>query len=173
MKNRFRIECLLLTLVVALSGFGCMGYRLGSMLPKDIRTVYIPTFVNKTTEPMIENATTDAAIREFQQDGSLKVVRNPEDADAILEVVLTSYTLDPISYDATEKTTANEYRMTITASLFLKRRATGQIIVDRPSVYGDSTFPIAGDFTSSQTIGLPEAADKLAQRVVEQVTEAW
>ena len=53
---------------------GCASYQLGSMLPNDIKTVYVPTFINKTGEPMIESEATQAAIRELQKDGSLKVV---------------------------------------------------------------------------------------------------
>ena len=49
---------------------GCTGYRLGSMLPPEIKTVYVPTFANQTTEPLLEMEATDAVIVEFQQDGS-------------------------------------------------------------------------------------------------------
>lgn len=151
---------------------GCVGYKLGSMLPADIKTVYIPMFVNKTTEPMIEIDATDAAIREIQQDGSLRVV-NEEEADAVLEVTLTSYTLSPLAYDKTAKTKADEYRMTLVASVVLKRRATDEVVVENPAVPGESTFLIEGDFTTSKARGLPEAAKDLAHMIIQQVVEAW
>ena len=52
---------------------GCAGYRLGSMLPPDIKLVHVPTFINKTSEPQLEIATTRFALQEFQTDGSLKL----------------------------------------------------------------------------------------------------
>ena len=59
-----------MALAVALTG--CAGYRLGTMLPPDIQSVAVPTFINRTSEPLLESETTRAAIREFQQDGSLR-----------------------------------------------------------------------------------------------------
>ena len=52
---------------------GCvgLGYRLGSSLPPDIRSVYVPVFVNRTGEPRVETEATRAAKQEFQRDGTL------------------------------------------------------------------------------------------------------
>ncbi len=153
---------------------GCVGYRLGSMLPPDIKTVYIPTFENKTTEPLIEAECTAAAIRQFQTDGSLRIVGDEQQADSILKVKLTSYTLEPIAYNASRKTTANEYRMTILANLMLTRRdATNQVIAEATMVKGEALTEVTGDFTSTKLLFLPECAKDLAKRLVENVTEAW
>ena len=38
----------------------CVGYRLGSMLPADIKTVYVDPVINQTDEPLIEVETTRA-----------------------------------------------------------------------------------------------------------------
>ena len=32
---------------------GCANYRLGSTLPPDVRTVYMPTCLNQTDEPLL------------------------------------------------------------------------------------------------------------------------
>ena len=159
--------------IVILAAFtGCAGYRLGSMLPPDIKSVYVPTFVNRTTEPMIENQTTSETIRKLQEDGSLKVV-GKEDADAILEVTLRNYELEPLAYNEQQKTTANEYRIRITAAIVLKRLSNNEIVAEAPFVQGEGTFFVEGDFTSSKQRGLPEAAADLGQRIITQVVEAW
>ena len=151
---------------------GCVGYRVGSMLPPDITTVYVPTFVNRTSEPQIEVEATKATIAEFQKDGSLRVVA-AETADAILEVTVTGFDASPLSYDQDNRTSANEYRLTLTASIVLKRKATDEILTEAVGVQGESTFRIAGDFTSSKQTGLPKAAQDLAHDIVEKVVEAW
>ncbi|MFH0954294.1 MAG: LptE family protein [Verrucomicrobiota bacterium] len=161
----------LLLLVLGLSG--CVGYRLGSMLPKEIRSVYIPTFVNETQEPLIERDTTDAAIREFQKDGTLQVAGSPETADTVLTVTLTGYELSPISYDTARRTTANEYRITLTAAAVLTSRATGQVVAEAAKVQGESTFDVASDMTTMKRQNLPKAAADLAHGLVETVVEAW
>jgi len=159
-------------LALGLGGHGCVGYRLGSMVPPDIRSVYVPTFVNQTGEPLLEIETTRAAIQEFQKDGSLKVA--PEDeADAILRIKLTEYQLTPLAYNSVRKTEANEYRLTIYASLVLTRRRDNTVITESPRVRGEATFEIIGDLSTSKRAGLPPAAADLAHSIVQRVTEMW
>ena len=151
---------------------GCVGYQLGSMLPPDIKTVYVPIFVNDCDEPLIEIETTQATIRQIQQDGSLRVV-NLEQADAILDVELKSYKLEPVSFERNRETTANEYRIVIEADIILKRRATNEIIVQVPKVSGEADFTFDGDLSSAKERAFPEAARDLAHDIVESVVEAW
>ena len=151
---------------------GCVGYRLGSMLPNDIRTVHIPTFVNKTDEPFLAALTTQAAIREFQNDGSLKVAPL-EDADSVLEVTIREYSISPLRYDVSKATQANEYRIHLTAHVTLIRTDTDEAIMQDPSVRGEATFEVIGDLSTSKRVGLPDAAEDLAHDIVERVVEYW
>lgn len=151
---------------------GCAGYQLGSMLPPDIKTVHVPTFVNKTQEPLLEVATTRAAIQEFQRDGSLKVA-SADQADALLKVTLREYRIEPVAYTKEQKTTAKEYRIVLRASILLTRRADDSVVVESPEVIGEAVFPVAGDLSSSKLIGLPRAAEDLAHNIVEKVVEVW
>jgi outer membrane lipopolysaccharide assembly protein LptE/RlpB len=151
---------------------GCAGYRLGSMLPPDIKTVHVPTFINQTLEPQIEMEATRSALSEFQRDGSLKLT-SEDAADAILQVKLTDYRLTPLQYDNTRLTAATEYRITLYASITLTRRSDHKVIVEHPRCYGESTFPMVGDLSSSKRVGLPKAAKDLAHDIVQKVTEVW
>lgn len=169
MKRFARLSFLLMAVLLT----GCSTYQLGSMLPEDIKTVYVPTFVNKTTEPLIENEATQAAIREIQKDGSLKVVRSEQEADTILTVTMTDYSLTPLKFDRDLNTTADQYRMTLTVQIMLTRRATDKVVAENPRVQGEADFPISGDFTSSKKQGLPRAAQDLAHNIVETIVETW
>jgi hypothetical protein len=160
------------TALAAMALCGCVGYRVGSLLPEGIHSVRVPTFVNRTTEPLLELDTTQAAIRELQKDGSLEVAKS-DTADAILEVTLTDYALTPLSYDQEKKTKANEYRMTLTAAVVLRKAGSGDILVESPRVQGEATFFVAGDLTSSKKNALPVAARDLAHDIVEKVVESW
>ncbi|MGD9874256.1 MAG: LPS assembly lipoprotein LptE [Kiritimatiellia bacterium] len=168
--NKFLVSLSCAVMMLNLSG--CVGYQLGSMLPDDIRTVCIPTFVNKTDEANIEIETTQAAIREFQKDGSLQVV-SCEEADVILDVVLKVYDLEPISYGKDRETTAEEYRVWITASYVLRRRADDTVVSEAPGVRGQSTFEFTGDLSLMKRTALPATARDLAHEIVERVVEAW
>jgi hypothetical protein len=156
-----------------LSGCAGMGYNLGSMLPPEIRTVYVPTVQNGTDEPQLETETTRAVIDAIQRDGSLHVA-GEADADAILHVVLTSYQIVPIAYRRDTRTAAEEYRIYLTAQIgLLQNDGSGAVLAQSPIVRGESTFEMVGDLTSSKRVGLPTAANDLAQKIVEQIVEYW
>lgn len=157
-------------LAVALFCAGC-GYRLGTMLPPDIKSIHVPTFVNRCNEPLVETETTSAAIREFQKDGTLKVV-DAAKADTRLDVSVTGYTLEALRQAKDRALTTKEYRLKLTVEMVFKRRSTGEELL-RKKVEGDTTFTPAGDMTSSKREALPKAAKNLAHNIVEAVVEYW
>ncbi len=156
----------------AVLGSGCAGYKLGSMLPDDVKSVAVPTFINQTEEPLIEIDTTQATIEEFQRDGSLKVV-SEEDADAVLKVVLLSYKLEPISYRKDRRTAAEQYRIRIICSIDMRRTSDNSVVAEHPRVEGEAVFDVFGDLSSSKLRANPDAAEDLAHDIVEKVVETW
>ena len=170
MKNK-RACAILISACFAVGLFGCAGYKLGSSLPAEMRTIFVPTFVNESQEPLIEVEATRAAIAEFQRDGTLKIA-NEDGADLVLECRLVSVILDPLRYSKTDKSKPNEYRLTLNASFILKRAGTSQV-VSRQSVYGESTFVFSGNLAGSKKSAIPEASRDLAKRIVESVVETW
>jgi len=151
---------------------GCVGYRVGSTLPPDVKSIYVKTFINKCNEPLIEIDTTTAAIEEFQKDGTLKIARQDE-ADVVLECTLRRITLTPLRYDRTDKAQPNEYRMTIYASLTLKRTQTHQTLGQFDDVKGEASFSYVGNMAGAKRGAIPDAAEDLAKRIVEKVVEVW
>jgi len=150
----------------------CANYRLGSMLPDDIRTVYMPTCVNQTTEPLIEQDVTASILSQIQMDGSLRV--SPEEAaDTILEITLTKFWIDPVAYETGASSTANQYRMSIRASFVLRRRSDNSVVAEAPGVTGWYDFEFSGDMTSSKAVGLRPAADDLGRRIVNRIVQYW
>ena len=150
----------------------CVHYRLGSMLPADIQTVCVPTVKNNTDEPFLEQDATSAIIAQLQMDGSLKVV-SEDQADAVLTVVLTRFWLDPVSYVSGTSSTANEYRMNLSASIVLSRRSDKSVVLESPTVTGWSDFDFTGDITSSKAIALRPTADDLGRRIVNELVQYW
>jgi hypothetical protein len=170
MPFRFVVAPAFLALNLLLSG--CAGYKVGSMLPGDVKTVYVPTFVNKTSEPRLEFETTQAVIKQFQLDGSLKVV-SEADADAILTVVLTDYHLEPVSYRQDVKTAAEQYRMLITANVVMRRTKDQSVVVESPRVVGKYVFDVVGDLSSSKLRVTPLTANDLSLNIVQLLVEYW
>lgn len=151
---------------------GCVEYRLGSMLPNDVRTVYMPTCVNATSEPLIEMDATRAILSQIQMDGSLRIA-SEDTADTILDVKLTNFDLDPVGYVAGDSSTVDQYRMRITASFVLRRQSDNTVVAESPSVTGWYDFDFTGDLTSSKAVALRPAAEDLGRRIVAAITQYW
>ena len=151
---------------------GCANYRLGSMLPDDVRTVYVPTCRNQTPEPLIEQDVTRAILSQIQMDGSLRVAAE-DAADVVLEITLNRFWLDPVAYESGSASTANQYRMSIKASFVLYRRADRSVVAESPSVTGWHDFDFAGDMTSSKAVALRPAADDLGRRILNRIVQYW
>jgi hypothetical protein len=150
----------------------CVGYRIGSMLPEKYNTVAVPTFINRTGEPLLENPTTSAAIAEIQTDGSLKVA-DAADADLLLKAVLENFIIRPIAYSDERARLASEYRMEIEVSFVMTDRLTGEVVVEADKVQGYADFIVAGDMSSSKQTALPDASQDLAHKIVERLVEVW
>ncbi len=167
-RNIYLLNGLLATLLLS----GCMGYRLGGIRPEGIETLFVAPVVNQTFEPAIELQVTHALRQRIQFDGRLKLVDSAEEADAVMEVVLTGYQLRAIAYRDDLKTTAEQYRIRITAESTLKDAQTGKAITESKT-YGETTFYFESDLTTSKRNALPRAAQELAKFIVDDLVEQW
>jgi hypothetical protein len=157
------------SLLIALCA-GC-GYRIGAVNPDDpIKTVYIPAVKNDTTEPGLSARATNKVVNAFQIDGTYMVV-DEKDADAILDVILTSYNRSALRYDKGDVT--KEYRLTIGAELLLRDAKTRKIIWRSSRVEGEKAFFVTVNLPASERLAIPFALDDLADHIVERVTERW
>jgi hypothetical protein len=154
------------------TGCSSLGYRLGSSLPPDIRTVHVPAFRNLTGEPQLEGEFTEAVIREFQRDGTLRIA-TATDADAELTVTLATIREEPLRYRRDEADSAVEYRLRIGATLSLVRTADGERLLSERTVEGHADFDFVGDMTASRRNAFPDASLDLARNIVAACIEHW
>jgi hypothetical protein len=143
------------------------------MLPDDIQTVFVPTVVNRTTEPLVDVEVTQAIIQEIQLDGSLRIA-SADEADSVLDVVVYDFDMAPLAFSrGDQRTLADEFRVTLRASFVLKRRLTEEVIAESPLVTGDTSFVVTGDLSSGKRRALPNAAADLGRKMVDRVVEVW
>ena len=109
---------------------------------------------------------------EIQMDGQL-AISSRDDADAVLTVTLTRFTLDPLAFNRRQGSLTEEYRMTLSASAVLSYAESNAVIMENPAVQGEVEFPYVADLTSAKRAGMPEAAADLARKVVSSVVTAW
>lgn len=163
--------------VVTLSSAGC-GYTQKTVLPENIKTIYVDTVKNKIKidqtyayVPGLEIDITNAVIRRMHKDGNLKVVGEREDADAILELDLTAFEQEGLRFTSLES--VEEYRMFIVLDMKLVQTSTGNVLWREPNFSGDSEYYVSDVRSISREEASRRAIDRLAKNVVDRIVEDW
>lgn len=90
---------LLFVLLIA----GC-GYQFsGGELPGNVQRLYVPLARNLTAEPLIENILALPVTAVLARQKGVDIVEDPTRADAILQAVITKYSVEPLSYNSTDR----------------------------------------------------------------------
>jgi len=167
-RQIFKIAFTLITVITLTS---CTSYKLGSSLPNDIKTVYVPICVNKTKEINIENYVTQALLTRIQEDGSLRI-SDEKLSDTTLEVTIVNYELAPVRYLSGNEKTVSEYRLRLTAQFTFTRNSNDKVIMNSTAI-GEYKFTPTGDMVQAKTQALPDAAADLSYYILEQVVDFW
>jgi len=160
-----------LTAIIIISTAGCAGYKVGTLLPEQIKTIYVPTLKNSTMEPNLEVRATNAVINRLNRDGTLRVLSEKEGADSMLEATIVGYRRKPVRYANVSDPT--EYRLTVTVRATFKDLQTGEDFWKDISISGDNEFIVRGGLPSSERGALPAVFDDLARKIVREIVEHW
>ena len=111
--------------------FGC-GYQLSGdsvLLPKDIRTIYIEPFINRSRDVGVDKEISTALRGEFYRRGPLRVVDEMEQADAILTGLVAS--LESHAASVNRFAEVLQYESVLVVDITLRRRQPDEIIWQR------------------------------------------
>jgi len=154
----------LLVLLAVLAG-GC-GYSLRGNLPGHIKTVAVPIFKNRTSEPGVENFLTGAVVEAFSTNGRLKVV-GPEQADSILEGEVVGYQVQSVAFDP--RANVQQYRLVVTLNLRFRDVRRDAILFEQQNLQERSDFRTLGvvaQTISREETALRAAATEIARAIV-------
>ena len=163
------IKVMVVLFVTCAGVMGCAGYRVGTLLPEQYKTISVPMFKNATNQPNIESLATNAVIEQLNVDRTLQVV--DRDPDLLLECAIVGYVRTAIRY--AEGTRPQEYRLTVIASATLRDVREGKDMWAKRPISGDFDFRAGGDLHSSERAALPRVMEDLAHDIVEAVVEGW
>ena len=145
---------------------GC-GYHIAGkagQMPGGIKSLTIPVFENGTRKPDIESIITAAFVDEF-----VTTVNVLDAGEAVMEGVIKSYELKPVSY--TKDDVNQEYRLTVTVSLNLLGAGTDAILWSDENVVDYEDFIVnTSDVTATEEAEI-EALRKLARDTARAVKE--
>ncbi|MFQ5896623.1 MAG: LPS assembly lipoprotein LptE [Candidatus Methylomirabilia bacterium] len=153
-----------LVLVTVLLG-GC-GYGLRGTLPSHLRTVAVPVFVNRTSEPGVENFITRAVIEAFSSSGRLRVVP-PERADSLLEGEIVGYRVEALAFDP--QANVREYRLWLTLNLEFRDLRKNTVLWRHEGIQERADFRVPGQVAvtiAREETALREAAVIIGREIV-------
>jgi outer membrane lipopolysaccharide assembly protein LptE/RlpB len=168
----------LLAAVAAASLLSGCGYSLvgtgKGWLPDDVRTVWVPAFVNDTPVVGLEQRFTAAVLRELSARGRLKPASGLDQADAVLSGRISGYSLQPVRFDAQGR--ALEYQVLITARITLTDRKSGKVLFDEPSFLFRQPYnvPVTGSgYFNPENLAIDQMAQPFARSVVATILEGF
>jgi outer membrane lipopolysaccharide assembly protein LptE/RlpB len=164
---------LLIPATLAGCGYALVGTGRGS-LPEDVKTVWVPTFVNDTQVVSLEQRLTSAVIREFAARGRLKPAASLEAADAVLNGRLTSFSLQPVRFDTEGR--AVEYQIAVTARLQLVDRKSDKTLFEQPAFLVRQPYNIplsSGSYFNPETAAVDVLTLPFARTLVTTILEGF
>ncbi len=157
---------------ILLSLSGC-GYHIGGqadMIPKTVKTIAVPAFINVTTRYKLARLLPEDITREFLSRTRFVIVPDPNQADAVLGGTLANFVAYPVVSDPkTARATAAE--VVVTLNLTLRERASGKVLWSQSAAEFRQRYEISLDpktyFDESGT-----AVDRVSRDVARTVVSA-
>jgi len=159
-------------LVLSMAAGGC-GYTLQGNLPDHLKTVSVPVFKNRTTEPGAENTITAAVINAFTSNGRLKVV-SVDRADCILEGEVTGYQVQSLTYDS--KLNLHSYNLTVTMNVRFRDVRRTELLWQQDALVENVSFDVAGqvsDTISREEGAVKQAALQIGRKIVNRAVDRF
>ena len=163
-----------LATVFCLALGGCLGYHVGPVKPyylRDVHTIAVPTFKNRTLVPRIEVLVTDTVIKQLQQDGTFQVTSGDK-ADATLNGEISLIRRLPARSVRGNVLATTEFNLALSVKYSLTGRDGKEMVGAREAV-GTTSFFVSSDVTTDERQALPLATEDLATRLVSQLSEGW
>jgi hypothetical protein len=178
MKARGKAISMFLTVLVSTVLLNGCGYALvghSNFLDPSIKSIEVPSFVNRTTRVELEQRVTQAVASEFVSRGRLKLVTVPSEADVILRGSIDSFGIYPVGFNA--QGLATQYQVSITAKIELVDHRHEDKVLWKNDQYR-FTENYQNDITSTnsfdqETRAINEIAVRFAETLVTNLLEGF
>ncbi len=161
----------LLSLMLLCLLTGCGVYGTSSRTAKDIKSIAVPFFENKTPEPNLEIIVTEQIVNNLVADNTLSV-KDEAQADAVLEGKIVSFQNIPFSFN--RELNAEEYHVIISVEATLYNRKLDQPIWEKQVIKGDGPYFLDSTQEGSRyEDALAEAIKEITDRILNLTVQDW
>jgi len=173
LRTATRLAAVLLAgLASARCGYHLVGHS--STLPTGIQSVGIPTFVNRTNRPELEQRVTEHVIDEFTTRGRVHILPSEEGAQAVLRGEIVSYTVTPVVIS--EQGRATRYEIMITSHVTLSETTTDKVLWEDDHFLFKLQYDVATNpnvFVDQEIVAIDDVATDFAKSVVTSILEGF
>lgn len=127
-------------------------------------------FGNTTLTPRVEALVTGTVIKQFQQDGTFRIVSS-DNADAILKAEIVSVGRSPARSVRGNVLSTTEFNLSLAVKYTLQG-PDGKAL-SSGTASGNTSFFVGSDVATDERQALPLAAEELARHLVSQLSEGW
>ncbi len=168
-----RKQILLFLLVITFVGNGCLRYSFtGTSIPEGVNTVFIPFFPDQSNSGIgdLSDRLTEALIQRFVNESRLQLANNEEDADAVINGQIISYSNRPFSIGGNEQANQNQVQITVSASF--KYRTDDAPLWDK-NFSGNFTFDPTEDPVQGEEDAADDALEQIANNMFNDAVSSW
>lgn len=168
----FRRLALLCGAVLSLNS--CAGYHLGAEKPGKLAHVTklaVPVFRNMTLEPRSAVLVTNNVVRQFQLDGTYKIV-DAQNADAVLKGTITKFQRRQLRSARNNTLRTRELELRVYVDYTVEESGSGAVLA-RGTVDGSTSVFLDPNFQLSERQAIDDAAHRLAEELVSRLAEGW
>ena len=136
-----------IVLVLGMTGCGYHTEGHAVTLPQNVRTIAIPGFASQTQTFRVEQALTDAVVREFNTRTQFHVIHDVSaDADAVLKGTVVSASTTPLAYDSKTGRAASVL-VTVSMQVTLTGR-DGKVLFQNPAYLFHEQYELSRELAS-------------------------
>jgi hypothetical protein len=149
---------------------GCSGYTSKPLYSQDIKSVYVEMFDNETFRRDLEYDLTDAIAKRIEAETPYRIVSDKSRADTVLTGKITAINDSVLTI---ERSTGRplEEQAEVTAQFNWKNLRTGEYLLEKSTATATASY---SEFQQqSFDYASKTAANKLAERIVEQMQTKW
>ncbi|MBO5761963.1 MAG: hypothetical protein J6S53_10535 [Lentisphaeria bacterium] len=149
------------------------GYRMGSMMHPQIKSIAIAPVKNSSREVLASVVMRKLLAERFMFDGSLKLT-TMDKADCIVYCQINSVSQRAVAWDEDdEEDRPSEFNLTVNGEFTVLLPGKTVPLVKKRSVSGSCTYQFLTDPAVGKESGLTQACLQMANMIVQYTTEAW
>ncbi|XWN37611.1 MAG: LptE family protein [Balneola sp.] len=152
---------------------GCLKYSFtGASIPPGVNSVYIPFFADRSRSGLgdLSDRLNRVLIDRFINQSKLQLASSEEDADAVLDGFISSYSNRPFSIGGNEQANQNQVQISVNASFIYTKNEEPEW--DK-SFNGSFTFDPTEDPITGEQNAADEALDQIANSMFNDAVSNW